>query len=344
MALSRDIDYLPYLYTCNKCRSCIHPESQPSETICPAFLYRGFITFSGCGKLYTAQGLIEGKISVNGEEMGDVIYTCMNCHACVLSCPSSLPIKEAIRDLKETFYESGRRTEEMKKILKNFEKSGNPWGKKIKSKFKEDGDAHIFPGCSYLYLYPSTLEKFIDELKRKGLSPGIIMDGCCGAPFLEIGAKKEFEERVSKLIERFKNKSVYFMDPHCFWAVKTYCDENGIDLELKSAIELLKDFSPKEGEFVYHDSCKLGRFLGQYELPREVLKERGLKVYEMELNRKNAVCCGGNWGSNEELKKFLRKRMRDEIRKINKDIVVACPLCRFNLEKEKIRVFDIYEI
>jgi len=344
MKLSRDLDYSAYLYTCNKCRSCIHPDTNPSKVICPAFLYRGFITFSGCGKLYTAQGLIEGKISIYGEEIGDVIYTCMNCHACVLSCPSALPIKEAIRDLRETFYEEGRRTKEMEKILKNFRKSGNPWGRKIKSEFPEEGDVEIFPGCSYLHLYPSTVKRFIEGLREKGISVRIVADECCGAPLLETGAKKEFENRAEKLIEKFTENTVYFMDPHCLWAMKTYCEEKGIGLELKSAIELLKSFPEKEGEVLYHDSCKLGRFLGLYELPREILKVRGFKIYEMELNRKNALCCGGNWGADDGLKRFMRKRNAEEIRKTEKDVVTSCPLCRLSLEKEKLKVVDIYEI
>mgnify|MGYP000717968819 CR=1 FL=1 len=344
MKLSRDLDYSSYLYTCNKCRSCIHPETHPSEVICPAFLYRGFITFSGCGKLYTAQGIIEEKISLYGEELGDVIYTCMNCHACVLNCPSALPIKEAIRDLRETFYEKGRRTKEMEKILTAFKKSGNPWGRTIKSEFSKEGEVEVFPGCSYLYLYPSTVKRFIERLKEKGILAGIIGDECCGAPLLEIGARKEFEKKAEKLIKEFTQNTVYFMDPHCLWAMKTYCEEKGMDLELKSAIELLKNFPEKEGEVLYHDSCKLGRFLGLYELPREVLKRRGVKIHEKELNRKIAICCGGNWGADDGLKRFLRRKHAEEIRKTEKPVVTSCPLCRLSFEKEKLKVVDIYEI
>jgi len=296
MKLSRELDYSAYLYTCNKCRSCIYPETHPSKAICPAFLYRRFITFSGCGKLYIAQGLIEKVISINGEEIGDVIYTCMNCHACVVSCPSSLPIKEAIRDMRETFYEEGRRTTEMENILKNFKKSGNPWGREIKQNFSEEGDLEIFPGCSYLYLYKSTVRRFIDGLKAKGVSIRIVADGCCGAPLLEMGAKKEFEERAEKLVEKFTKNTVYFMDPHCLWAMKTYCDEKGIGLELKSAIELLKNFPERDEEILFHDSCKLGRFLGLYDLPREILKGRGFKIYENGTQQKE---CTMLWGELE---------------------------------------------
>jgi len=65
---------------------------------------------------------------------------------------------------------------------------------------------------------------------------------------------------------------------------------------------------------------------------------------KMELNRKNALCCGGNWSADEGLKKFLRKKRAEEIRKIRKDVVALCPLCRFSLEKEGVKVLDIYEI
>lgn len=344
MKLSKEADYSSYLYTCNKCRSCIHPGKDPSRTTCPAFLYRGFITFSGAGKLYTAQGIIEGIIPLKGRELGEVIYTCMNCQACAVSCPSALPVREAIRDLRETFYTAGGRTEEILGIEKNMERAGNPWGMKIKCSFPAEGDVNLFPGCSYLILYPETVERVVKILKGMGISAGIPYIECCGAPLLEIGARKEFEKRAEAFFNTMDGKPVYFMDPHCLWAMKNYAEEKGIEAKLHSAIELLMELPQTSGEGIYHDSCRMGRFLGLYDLPREVLKKRGVRIIEPELTRELSFCCGGNWGARRGLAEFTRKKRVEELKKLQKSVIIACPLCRKSFEKAKLNVIDIYAL
>ncbi len=47
----------------------------------------------------------------------------------------------------------------------------------------------------------------------------------------------------------------------------------------------------------YHDPCYLGRYNGEIEAPRKVLKSIGIKVVEMERNGMRGRCCGGGGGA-----------------------------------------------
>src|SRR5258707_10147835 len=47
----------------------------------------------------------------------------------------------------------------------------------------------------------------------------------------------------------------------------------------------------------YHDPCYLGRYNGETEAPRKLLKSIGIKVVEMERNGMRGRCCGGGGGA-----------------------------------------------
>jgi Fe-S oxidoreductase len=89
----------------------------------------------------------------------------------------------------------------------------------------------------------------------------------------------------------------------------------------------------------FHDPCFLGRWNGEYEAPRAVLKSlSGLKLTEMQRKKKGALCCGG--GSGNFYTDFLggsedspaRIRVRQALASGAKILAVACPNCQTMLE------------
>ena len=61
--------------------------------------------------------------------------------------------------------------------------------------------------------------------------------------------------------------------------------------------EKLKPSKEVKVKAVYHDPCRLGRRLGVFDEPREVLASiPGLELLEFERSRKNSLCCGGGGG------------------------------------------------
>jgi heterodisulfide reductase subunit D len=100
----------------------------------------------------------------------------------------------------------------------------------------------------------------------------------------------------------------------------------------------------------YHDPCYLGRGLGIYDAPRDVISAlNGVKLVEMERNKQNSFCCGaratGNylpdmnaWTARERIKEF--KATGAVL------LITACPYCTENFRKvlpakDKDRVKDL---
>ena len=82
----------------------------------------------------------------------------------------------------------------------------------------------------------------------------------------------------------------------------------------------------------YHDPCYLGRGLGIYNAPREVLSYLdGVELVEMERNRENSFCCGaralGHYlpGFPEENAKKRIKEFEDTGADL---LITSCPYCK----------------
>jgi Fe-S oxidoreductase len=88
-----------------------------------------------------------------------------------------------------------------------------------------------------------------------------------------------------------------------------------------------------EETVTYHDPCEVGRKLGCYEAPRELLKFIARKFIEMEPHSKYGVCCGGGGGvlRNEDMgQKRLEfgRSKRDQILATGANIVsTTCQSC-----------------
>jgi Fe-S oxidoreductase len=109
----------------------------------------------------------------------------------------------------------------------------------------------------------------------------------------------------------------------------------------------------------FHDPCYLGRHNTDYESPRMILRSLpGIKVAEMDRNRKNALCCGGGGGNffTDLLSggddSPARVRVREAAMAGADVLAVACPQCAVMLEDAvkteglngKLRVMEVSAI
>ena len=86
----------------------------------------------------------------------------------------------------------------------------------------------------------------------------------------------------------------------------------------------------------YHDPCHLGRYNGEFEAPRELIRATGADLEEMPRNRSDAFCCGGGggglWYDYDEEPKPSEERLREALEDTAagdaiEKFVVACPMC-----------------
>ena len=83
----------------------------------------------------------------------------------------------------------------------------------------------------------------------------------------------------------------------------------------------------------FHDPCRLGKYLGIYNTPRDLLKSVvGVKINEMEHTKDKGNCCGQSLFLNcSKSNELLQKERLEEAKATGSDkLITACPKCQIH--------------
>ncbi|MGQ9759279.1 MAG: (Fe-S)-binding protein [Candidatus Methanomethylicaceae archaeon] len=108
---------------------------------------------------------------------------------------------------------------------------------------------------------------------------------------------------------------------------------------------------PLEASVVYHDPCHLGRHMGIYEEPREIIKLiPKVELLELKYNRNKALCCGSGGGVRSAFLEVSLEVAKSTLSELPEDaniLVTSCPFCKYNFSEvnaKGLEVIDLPEI
>ena len=173
---------------------------------------------------------------------------------------------------------------------------------------------------------------------------------CCGSVLLRTGFIDEAEEQIRKNTEILKGQTIITSCAGCYKTLKE--DYEGLDVIHISQLleELIRDgkfdFTKKDLDVTYHDSCHLGRHLNVFDEPREVI-EAVANLVEMENIRENSLCCGAGGGVKSAYPEIADQMASSRIAQAKDTdceiLITSCPFCKLNLENDDLEVLDLTE-
>jgi len=291
------------------------------------------------------------------------LWSCLTCGACSERCQSDVAYAEFIRHLRTQAWKGGQSGEcahggalqtLMRMMTKNVKQNRLGWlGRGLE--VVERSDTLYFVGClPYFEVIFQELDfpgykiarSTVKALNHLGITPMVLEDErCCGHDLLWEGDVDNFR-RLAELnlqtIEESGAQRVVTSCAECYHTLKVEYPRyvGGPKAEVIHISELLAQELPTlkgsrrpSKQVTYQDPCRLGRFSGLYEPPRQLIASLpGVELVEMERNRAQALCCGTSCWTNcgADNKEIQVERLR-EAKATGADLLItACPKCQIH--------------
>jgi Fe-S oxidoreductase len=330
--------------------------------------------------MYLAKALLENQAGYT-RELSELVYTCSACRGCddlcmvLRSVNPDMPLSDIIRLMKYELVKRGFIPEKLKGLYHVVKETGGipNNGKALDLSIPEkinggaQADTVLYAGCFHTETQAHMVHAALSVLEKIGKPVGLFKDdGCCGSTLFDHGFWDELPGLVDATMEKMKgmeDKTFLFVNPHCQEFILNRYEmiaSNYESVKGRHISELMAE-ALREGKLdikekgkvkvTYHDPCMLGRGLGIYNAPREVLSFfESIELVEMKRNREDAFCCGskavGKYFSNCP-EGTAEERIR-EFKDTKADLLItACPYCKGIFQKvldnEKDRVMDLNE-
>ena len=203
----------------------------------------------------------------------DVLWSCVNCGACVEQCPVDIEHVDHIDDMRryQVLVESNFPTE-LNNIFKGLERKGNPWGMDPKGRMDwakgldfpvkqvgvdveslDEVEWLFWVGCAGAFedRAKKTTQAVAELLNMAGVDFAVLGDGetCTGDPARRAGNEIVFMQLAMENAEVFKEtkvKKVVSTCAHCFNTLKNEYAEFGVELEVVHHTQLLNRLVKRE--------------------------------------------------------------------------------------------------
>ena len=312
--------------------------------------------------------LVEGAVN-SGENRvleDPLLWSCLTCQRCSEICPSGVQFSEFIQDARQLARESGQSGEcthngviySWMKLMTDptLEQNRLDW---IDDGLKTAPESEViyFPGC--LPYYDTVFGKMNVEgteiaraavkiLNHLGIEPMVLEnERCCGHDPYWQGDMDTFRKLAELNLETISQtgaKRLVTTCPECAFTLRsTYPEQVGdLGLEVLHITELLAEdenyqkLFPTNGSellsVTYQDPCRLGRFMGIYQQPRDMIENLGYQLVEMDHHAQNSICCGTScWTNCGQLNKKVQTDRLKEARSTGAEkLITSCVKCQIH--------------
>ena len=285
----------------------------------------------------------------------DDLTACLTCGLCLEVCPQEVDFPEFIRLSREQqgVNEDLFAHHNIFNIMQVFMNEMTDSGMKFDYEGELDPESSIayFPGCIDLYdkfldlketSFHQIGQSAINVINKTGVKPNLLSLKCCGHDAYWTGdmdAYDQVREYNTKIIKDSGISTLVVSCAECYYSFVDLYDLEGVKIQhIAHFVEERQDklqFNAEATTLTYHDPCRLGRFMNEYESPRKVLEATGASIKELSLNKQFTKCCGVSaWLRCDDASRAIMLRKLQEATQAVGDegtLGVACSKCYAHL-------------
>ena len=344
-----------YEFEMNKCYGC-----DLCDDACPVRL------FNGGDKLNIIYN------SWNNEDDGVPLYSCLTCTACTNACPQLVNYDSYV-DIRRSLIVGGPQAEIPHTVLQAV----------LNAEAEEAADDDFiatedYPITSNVGYYPGCVDYLDQEMVFSHVNEGTMNLGdtttaaftlfeemetdvaylgrdflkCCGHDQKWQGLDEVFEKLKAYNQRKINESGIDTLVSSCAECFRTFARDYELEnVKVMHTTEFLieqgfdMNLQAEETTVTYHDPCRLGRQMGIYDEPRELIGAvEGVEIVEMEHHGEDAMCCGvSSMMSCNENARSLRVTRMEEVRATGADtMLTSCPKCVSHFECLKFEGDEAY--
>ncbi len=348
---------------------------------CPTHLVTRSDACSPTGRALIIE-LYRGGKSAFTEAAVNRLYQCNLCSACRLWCKPQHDLPRIIELARERIVQEHRAPKGLLDLDEIVTTHGNVYGEPTSRRFtipKSESyplnkNAHVlyFVGCTTSYRHPEIAKATVKILTCLGIKVSLLTgeksEVCCGSPLIRAGftdnAKALAKQNIDAIIDA-DIRTVITTCPGCARALKIDYPKLGLPLpehfKVLHITELLtkhrtqlashivrSPFSSKGNGIpimTYHDPCHMGRELGIYDPPRQLISLLPkVQFVELSHSRDHADCCGGGGVLPKTFPNLAteigKRRIEDSIQIGAQYITSCCPNCKQHFKTSQDSIND----
>lgn len=306
-----------------------------------------------------------GQVIVDGLVSAETLWSCTTCRACVEECPMMIEHVDAIVDMRRFLtQERGATPGAGVQVLDNLIATDNPGGQDPARRFDWAADLELpliaevdkadvlfwISDGAFDQRSQRILRAFVAVMRAAGVDFAVLGNDECdsGDVARRLGDDATFQRLARHnigVLGRYQFNRIVTTDPHAFHVLANEYGDFGGHYRVQHHSMFINELMEQSqlvlqpralGRVTYHDPCYLGRYNGEYESPRSVLKALGIEVQEMTRSGYRSRCCGGGGGApiTDIPGEHRIADMRvDDARAVEAEtIAVACQQCTAMLE------------
>ncbi len=361
MAIQEEQDWRDIIHRCFRCGYCKFTYDF-IDFNCPSYKKHRFESYSTGGRIWLIYGLMTGELHWSPSAV-NVLYSCSTCGNCMENCRF-----DKFNHFIVDFIEAGRLEavkrgfcpEKQKFLIERISntKMYNPYGENnsdneaLKKEYNLSDKAEwvYYIGCTSNYRQRELRDATLRLLKKLSINFTLIDEHCCTSPLLRTGQIEIVNEFITHNISKIRNSGAIKVVTSCAGCYRTFKSDykkfgEELGFEVYHTGELIKTLleegkitikSKYERIITYHDPCHLGRHMGTYEIPREIINAiPDVKFVEMKRNKENAWCCGAGGGVKIGYPDWaieISKERLEEAKETGATVITSmCPFCKTNL-------------